>query len=443
MKRRYPWRAGLLAAPELLLLLVIVAAGIHLIYFVASEGYLPQPFIWDPTDTFMDWFNPAYWANHEGVYTAWRSIYPPLSFAMLRALSIPGCYVSSPYAGRDCDSLGIAAILVFYVVSMIAAFMAIRRQQPRVAIVRGLALAIGYPGLFVLERGNLLIPCFLAFVLAYGGLVTGRTGRAIAVALTINFKPYLVLPAFAWALKREWRLLELAGIATIAIYLISWAIVGSGSLPQILSNLTNWITVTGGDVVAEVYYTTSFNSVLGVLNRGFGILQFVGSKPVEAFVVGVKILMFTAQGLGVLALVATWLQPHAATAPRLATILLLLSLTNQSPGGYTELFVVFLVFLEPWHRVGPIIAIICCYLISIPFDVVIAKLPLIHTGSWLTGEAINGQFGVAAGQFLRPLGLLMILAALALDTIFSSIRAHKVARPQLGLATPDIAKAMT
>lgn len=433
MTRRPPWRSGLESAPELLLLLAILAAVANVAQIFLTKGYLPQPFIWDPQDTFMDWFNPAYWANHEGAYSVWRSIYPPLSFMLLRVLSIPRCYASSPLAARDCDFVGVAAILVFYVACIVASFLAFRRHQPRVAMVRTIALAFSYPGLFVLERGNLLIPCFLCFVLAYGDLLKSRWGQALAVAMTINFKPYLLVPAFAFALKRRWRLLEIAGISTLAIYLVSWGFVGAGSPSEILANTAHWITFTGADFISEVYYTTSYNSFFGVLDRGFPILRFAGSKDIEQFMFSARLAILIAESAAIAALIGAWLQPRAATAARIVALLLLVSLINRSPGGYSELCVVFLVFLEPWRRPGPIIAIISAYLVSLPFDVVFAQLPSTNSGSWLTGQAVTGEFGIAIGQFLRPAGLLVILVSLSLDTLAEAVRAHGRRRPLLRL----------
>lgn len=436
MIKRYPWRAGLETLPELLLLLAILAGVANAAHILLTEGYLPQPFIWDPQDTFMDWFNPAYWANHEGAYSVWRSIYPPLSFMFLRIFSIQSCYASSPFAARDCDTVGIVAILAFYAACIVASYFAFRRHQPRVALVRTLALAFGLPGLFVLERGNLLIPCFLCFVLAHGGGLRSPWSRAFAAAMTINFKPYLLLPLLSWAVSRRWQILEKAGLATIAVYLVSWGFVGAGNPAEILDNTANWIAFTGTDFIGEVYYSTSYNSFFGVLDHGFPILRFVGSKGVEEWIQVTKFAMLVAQAAAAVASVGAWIQPQAVTAARVSTLILLMSLTNKSPGGYTELFIVFLVFLEPWRRPGPIIAIICAYLISLPYDWVFAQLPPTHTGSWLTGQAINGHFGIAAGQFLRPAGLLLILLALSLDTLLEVVGAHRRQKPTLGLGAP-------
>jgi hypothetical protein len=255
----------------------------------------------------------------------------------------------------------------------------------------------------------------------------------------INFKPYLLATAAAFAIRREWRMLELAWFATIAIYLVSWACVGSGSLLEILENTTNWVKVTGTDVVSEVFYTTSFNSLFGVIDRGFPIFDHVPSEQYEQFRSFAFSAMVAAQAVAVLALGANWLQPKASSLHRLTLILLLLSLTSRSPGGYTEILVVFLVFLEPWQRPAQILAIVIAYLISIPYEWIVSYLPNINTASWITGEAVTGRFGIGVGQLLRPLGLLVILLALSLDTLGQAIRDHRLHRPALGLALRQFA----
>ena len=430
-------RPTLATTAEFILLLALLASFGHVVRFFLLQGYLPQPFIWDPNDTFMDWFNPAYWANHWGAYSVWRSIYPPLSFVTLRMFSISSCYVTTPFAARDCDWLSITAILVMYAAAVAVTYAALRRNDPRTAIMRTLAFAFGYRTLFALERGNLLIICYIAMVVAFGFCAGSRPVRAIAAALMINYKPYMLLPTLAWAIRRDWRQLELAGIFTILIYLASWSVVGSGSLLELADNTVNWIRVTGDDVVAEIYYATSFNGLLGVIDRGaFPILRFFRSDSYEMFRMIIDTAMVVAQVAGLAALVLAWAQPRAVPLHRLACILLLLSLTNRSPGGYTEMLVMFLVFLEPWRGFARIASITLMYLGGLSVDLMISAVPPVNSFSWLGGHAVSAEFGIAVGQFAHPAGLLLVLLLLSLDTIVAATRAYRTDRPTLALGTP-------
>ncbi|WP_421836842.1 hypothetical protein [Novosphingobium sp.] len=436
--RRENLRLALRATlPELVLLLLVLASFVSLVHAFLETGYLPQPFIWDPQDTFMDWFNTAYWANHWGAYSVWRSIYPPLSFFVLRMFTISSCYVTSSFAARDCDWLSITTILVSYVAAIAVSYLALRRNDPRTAVMRTLALAFGYRSLYALERGQLLIMCYIAMVIAFGFFAASRPVRAIAAGLMINFKPYMLVATIGWGIRREWRQLELAAVATVLIYLATWAFVGGGSIAELLDNTLNWITFTGGDVVGEIYYSTSFNGLFGVIDRGaFPILRYFRSDTYEQFRFVLKTAMAVAQLTGVVALFLAWLQPRAVPLTRLACIALLISLTNRSPGGYTEMFLMFLVFMEPWRGFARIASITIIYLNALNVDWQISTLPVVHATAWLSGKAVSAQFGIAVGQFTHPIGLLLVLMLLSLETIREATLAYRQHRPQLSFGPP-------
>lgn len=428
------WRAAALILPELLLLGLILAAVAWVVNTVIVDGYLPQPFLFDTRDTFMDWFNTAYWAHNGGAYSVWRTVYPPLSFAFLKLFGMPSCYgADALYGGRSCDVLGQVSLFAFYFLGMALAFAALHRNDPRTGWLRGLALCFSYPALFVLERGNLIVPCFVFFVLAYGNLLRNGWSRALAMAITINFKPYLLVPAAALAIPRNWRMLEIALIATVGVYFASYGIVGEGSPIEMIDNTFNWVEVTTGASLGDVYQTTTLNTFFDAIDQGFRILQFIDSGGLEFWMDIMRISMLIVQSLAVASLVGAWLQPQALTANRAALLLFTLALTIRSPGGYTEIFVLFLLFLEPWKRPGQIVALIAGYLIAVPYDVVFAQVLNRYLDSWLTGRAVVGYFGVSYGIFLRPALLLLMLAGLSYDTLSQTIKAHRRDRPLLWL----------
>ncbi|WP_210766652.1 hypothetical protein [Caenibius tardaugens] len=213
--------------PEMTLAFAVLASAVCTVLFFRLTGYLPQPFVFDTNDTFMDWFNTAYWANNQGIYDVWRSIYPPLSFAFLDMFSLQGCYLQSPFHARDCDWLARATIMGCYVLNVVLAWRCFHRMDQHTATMRGLAFGLGLPLLFTLERGNLILVALPFFMIAHGPLIRSGPWRWLSAAVTINFKPYLVMPVLALAVQRDWRRLELAGIATIALYLVTLALVGA------------------------------------------------------------------------------------------------------------------------------------------------------------------------------------------------------------------------
>src|SRR5690606_12523891 len=123
------WSIEMLFAAAVLLLLVYAA------WFFDQKGYLPQPFFYEPSDTFLDWFNTAYWSRDPGAYDSWRTIYPPLTFVVIRLLGIDRCYVSNEgLPSRDCDWVGIVAILAIFVVNVVLCWLTFRKIDRRTAL---------------------------------------------------------------------------------------------------------------------------------------------------------------------------------------------------------------------------------------------------------------------------------------------------------------------
>ena len=419
--------------PEALLALAVVASAGWTLHVLLDVGYLPQPFVFDTNDTFMDWFNTAYWANNRGIYDVWRSIYPPLSFVFLDATSLPGCYLQSSFYARYCDWLARSTIYAFYVIDVVLAWVCFRRLDRRTAPMRTLAIALGLPMLFTLERGNLILVAFAFFMIAHGPVTVSKPWRRFAAAVTINFKPYLVLPMFAHALKRDWRTLEMAGIATIALYLVTLALVGAGTPAELSSNTANWVVFQGGQVWNEVNYSTSYAPLLMFRTLDIPLLQFVPSRLIETIEFLVPIVIRAGQMLALAALAAAWLQPKALPEHRIAAILLGAYLVTQSPGGYTQLFLIFLVLMEPWKGAGPVTAIACAYLLCLVGDWPLATVLDVTGVSWLGERTVTASFGLTAGHFIRPGLIVIMVGALSLDSIARVVRAHRSDRPSLGL----------
>jgi len=420
--------------PEFMLMLAVIAGLVRVALSFADNGFLPQPFVFDTNDTFMDWFNTAYWANHPGAYDVWRSIYPPLSFVFLDMFSLPGCYLQSSFHARDCDWLGRATIIAFYLIDVALVWISFRRADPRTALPRTIAFALGLPLLFTLERGNLILVAFAFFAIAHGRITRSRGWQWLSMAVTINFKPYLLLPVLALAVKRRWRMLEAAGIATVALYLITLAITGGGSPMELASNTANWVIFQGGQVWNEVHYSTSYAPLLQIRVSQIPILTFVPSRTVETIEMLVPMVIRASQAITLLCLAGAWLQPRALPLHRISILLFAAYLVTQSPGGYTQTFLLFLVFMERWRGAGPIIAIVCAYLLCIPTDWPLSTVLEISSNSWLGDRPVTPSFGLAIGHFIRPGLIVLLLWALALDSLAVVIRAHRAHRPSLGLA---------
>lgn len=414
-------------------MIAVVAGLIATVQFWRFQGYLPAPFVFDINDTFMDWFNTAQYAHNPGAYDIWRSIYPPLSFVFLWLTSDPRCYHSSPFDARDCDIISIAFIVGIYVLSAVLAAVAFHRNDRRTAYIRGIAFAFCLPLVYSLERGNLITAAFACFVVAYGDIVRSRPIRIIAAGLAINFKYYLLAPSFAFALKRGWRDFELIGLAALMIYVVSLALFGSGTPFEILGNLSDWVVINAYAVWDQAYYSTTYSTLLWFDVRQFPVRDYAGSKVIDLVVAAIPIVVRASQLVGFACIALTWLRPQTLSVRRVALILMLTSIIAQSPGGYAEMFIVFLVFMERADTISMRFATICAYLISIPYDLTAGTFRVNNQDAWLSGRTLEVAFGFNFGSVVRPGLLLLILWAVAIDSFIRLVRAHREGRSMIGL----------
>ena len=229
---------------EALLAFAVALCLAYNIYHLIDAGYLPSPYFYEAQDTFMDWFNTAYWAHQPGAYDSWATIYPPLSFVVLKVLTNGACYAAAEgYTSRDCDWYGAVTLHIIYLVNVVLTARTFHKIDRRTAWPRTFAMCVGLPMTFGLERGNLILLCYTCVLLAYGPLVRSARLRWLFAGLAVNFKIYLIGPVFAQILKRRWRWFEGAFIATILVYLASYAIVGAGSPVEIYENIVRFTTV--------------------------------------------------------------------------------------------------------------------------------------------------------------------------------------------------------
>ena len=394
---------------ELLLLsLVLLSVGlVARIYF--TYGYLPAPYFYDVNDTYMDWFNPAYWANHPGAYDIWRTVYPPLSFVFLRLFSLKSCYAADPYFGRSCDWLGMIAIWLSYFASLYFVFKSYRVADPRTVWIRTLAIGLGLPMLYTLERGNLILPCFLFFVLATGRVLRSVRLKWLAVALTVNFKPYLVVMLAAHLIRRRWRWLEGAAIAILAVYLLTFALEGAGSPEEIVRDITAFaFDIPNSFVLSEAFYSTSFAPIIHLIENDFPLVGPMGSRAVEALGIVLPLLIHIGQAGTLLAMIAALVSRKAIPLSRLSALSVALLITTTDPGGYTQLFLVFLVFFEPWRGPSRITMLICAYLLSLSADFPLSGIEHHLRDVYLTKRTVDYTLSVYLGEFLRPLLILSI-----------------------------------
>lgn len=398
-----------------------------------SNGYLSAPFVFDISDTFMDWFNTAYWAHNGHAYDVWRTVYLPLSFVITGLLGDPSCYRTAPYDARDCDTVGIAVILLTYLACVVVTAMAFWRRDRSTAICRTIAIGIGGPLLYALERGQLIMMTYIAFALLYGNLVHRQWSYAATAAFMANTKIYMVLPLMSLMIKRHWRLFELCAIASLALYLATLFLVSAGTPGEMISNLQNWFGIRLGTVWDEMLYTTTYNPLLQLDVYQYPVREFIEQRDVDGAIVFIHLYIIFSRTLALLCIGLAWLYPKAIPQTRIIFFILMQSFIVQNPGGYSIVLIVFLVLMEERSSRAMTLAIICAYLISVPGDVTLAKLTDVERQSWLSGRVVMSEYVVPWGALIRPGVIAIMLWALAFDSLRRFHHHAGLERPSFGL----------
>jgi len=396
--------------------LLILAAGVWVAWRFAALGYLPQPFHYRPDETFNDLYKPAWWAHHKGGYDLWQEIYPPLSPVFIRLFSLPGCYSAAWPDGwmvaRGCDWPLRAMLGVFFLANGPLAWLAFRRARLAGAGPRAVALCLGLPMLYALDRGNLLIPCLTFLMLAEGGFVAWPAARWIAMGLAMNFKPYLLVVAPGRLARGQWAWLAGVGAAGLTIYLVTLALEGDGTPFQLIRNVIGYghNRAEGPHYWASFYYAASYLPLAHMASARFSFTAGLGTGGVAALRLAIFAAIRAVQlGAAACALAACF-RPARVQPMRFAALLAGLALTTLTTGsaGYAEVFVVFLVFLEPWRgRLRPLI-LIAGYLLCVPLDWAIWPVRISAARAFLSDRLVDPQFGVSVGQLIRP-GLMLVI----------------------------------
>ena len=399
--------------------LIIVGGLISALVRLWKNGFLPGPFFFLPDDTWMDWVNTAEYAHVAGAYDGWGTIYPPLSFAFLKVVTDAQCYKQGLSDARFCDVYGDVMLHLVYVAVVIITAKTFLKVDRKTALHRSVAMSMGMPMLFALDRGNLVLMCYLCLLLGYGPLIQSTRWRWFFAGCVVNFKIYLIGTLFAPLLKSRWRWFEGASLATLFVYFGSLIAVGDGLPGQIYRNILNFSAALSDKVPLDVaYYPLTYGPALALFEgRGYPIADYLGSATVESLTIMIPLLQHTTQGLIVLAALATAYRPGAVSMNRLILLAISMALITSESGYYALIFMMLFIFMEPWRGIGRIYCLTICYILCIPLDITIFATPPVPKFSFLGNRTVLAEYAIGSAPFVRPFLVMTLAAGMALVTI--------------------------
>lgn len=415
------WRSSRIAL-ILLILLLNVAGFFYYIYYLNEHGYLPSPFVYDKSDTFMDFFNVLYWAYDGGRYIEWGAVYPPLNFLIIRGLNylFMGAGLGDPVIMRE-NSRGVIYGFLFIYLTVPLLILKIRQWDffslPEKVLIY-FSIILSAPMLFSLERGNLIIFC--PFVLALAVSTVGFT-RCLFVAILINFKPYFIILAIYYLIRRNWKgfftCVTLAG----TIFIIS-GLVLDNNLFVFFENVLSFSKEKTLFSLREVLAFPSSISVFSyVLSHPDGLAvaaEVLEPQSIEYLIAIMEAIKWVALAVAMATLVFKFRLIRDAEV----FLVLVVAISNLGiwVGGYTLILYVALipVLIDMQNRR---IYLVCLVLLALPLDLIVMLNDYIgRQYSYFAAENVDVFWQFGAGSFVRPVINLTLLLILSCELIVRS-----------------------
>jgi hypothetical protein len=167
----------------------------------------------------------------------------------------------------------------------------------------------------------------------------------------------------------------------------------------------------------DLWYPATYNPLVALFAGTFPGSVIIGSDQVEWILLGVPILINATRLALAVACLLAFLRPGRVETQRLVLLTMLFVFLTSDAGGYSQIFVLMLLFMERWDTWAQKCSIFLGYLLSLPGDFAFHQLNPIQAYSYYAGRVISLEYGVPILSFVRPALMLAIAFCLALDTI--------------------------
>ncbi len=387
-----------------ILYLTLSAELIFVVYsytFFSINHRLPHPFFYNSADTFMDFFNPNYWANFSQRFTDWASVYPPLIFLISKAISLSACNFITDIANyRECSISSI--YLIFFsgifgsIVCSVATVKSITgNKDTKLIIFLTIAYFFSLPSLFALERGNYILLAFA--LLSFWSYFKNNLLRAFFLALAINIKPYLILFSLAFILKKKFIPLAYLITLTLVIYLCTSEILNDPNHYLILRNILNFSSNSKINILEFLAFPTSIFTFFYPLSEVFPnfINVFLFLKILLLAIIAIFSIVFISNNYKAMSI------EHICFF-----ILLALLIFSNSAGGYGLILLYpFIphIYNSSFNQNKFLFYALIFTFTPLDFDIYTSPNHFLHYFSFLGGNFVSFPATISIGAFIRPL----------------------------------------
>ena len=409
-------------------LLVQLIWTIYLSIFINKFGQLPAPFFYDKTDTFMDLYNPLYWASLDGIYSEWKSVYPPINFIFLKALRFiiyDGVDISNSFELRI-NSICPVYIFVAIYFSAIVYIVNSLEWQGLLNIKKILIIFIIItltPFLFALERGNLIVLClFLLPIILRSNSLVG----IVFLSIAINIKPYFAFLLIGYLISGSLEKFCIGIFLSGFIFLSTGLLIDQNFL-LLIPNLLNFGSsnefLSGNALLSMPISVLNFSHVINIYLQSNVLTNEVSNllMMLEVLIKLINYIFFV--GFGIIIICCRY---KINESEILVGLIVALVSCIMSVGSYSIIFYLIIIPYLLNMRLYKI-HIILVGLIFSPSDMIIFYSKVVAHGEIFISNAVGEHlFQLSVGTIIRPLISLLLIISLSFDFLTRGIQKREL-----------------
>lgn len=360
---------------------------------------MPEPFLFDKSNTYMDFYNPWYWSGHDGVYGVWNSVYPPINFIFLKLYELfSGLNVadfSNPDELRAAFGWKISFVLLSYILLLgltVKKSFSLLFNYQELGVIFLISL-LSPPALFALERGNLIF--FSLYIFSVYVWAGNKLIKIIAFSILVNIKPYFLIIYIIEIIRKDKDkdFLFIAPILSIIIF-VGFGFLLNQEYYLILRNLIGFAdnaNFSGPEIFSFPISLIAFSK--------FNLITNI-NEIFELILIIPKILVF-------ITIILIFIEISIkGISNRDFFILIPLFITNYSvsSGGYSALYYLPVISLLLMSKAYNILALVLGSMFIGIWD----WFPIMPLGVWnfdiyLSGVSNLVEVSLGSGSLLRPI----------------------------------------
>ena len=387
---------------------------IYTINFLFQNEYLPSPFLYDKNDTFMDFFNPLYWAYNDFRYTIWNSVYPPLSFLILKFINILSGSISAPdpFLLREVSSnIKYIIFLIFLVLPALVIYNYDKQEfLLKKKIIIYFIFITSLPFLFTLERSNLII--FSLPLLSVLFTKDNHLLKIFCISLLINLKPYFILLIISYIIQEKWKILVKILLTSLLVYLITTIALGSNIFAFLL-NFSGFNT--------NIFSLREIMSLPSSITNFSILIENYKDIPVPELFNIINILIYFFYYVLLLLVAYILIKFRNILSEQEIFLIILLAMMSflYQVGGYSVIvFLVLLPIIYKNFKYG----VIAVLLIFLPLDLLPVYSDIIYDRpSYFSNYNVDINYTLGVGTILRPVVIYMLLLYISIS-LFIKLR---------------------